>query len=895
MNCVELLKKFIEINQLGTDKIELVKDRINAFNDIAEDRSDVEYSNALLTSILIDSFNMNSENLKITTDYCIKKGLQIGRRHKKILLRYFNYRLSTDKDLFFKELSLENGSFDLLDIDEKINQIKAIDEEVALNQFMNMWNIALKNNDTKKMSDYLFAIYSKLHAYFNRNEMTNQELFNYNKPFIKNDISEDGIKELEEFCKSQTSAISFYDKYISILKKELQKMSLNNELEPVMNQIDFDELMQEKIKVLDRGGDLHYILTESYDAVYLRLNQQIYDLFKNKRDFLNYVLDCIQQAYRILTNNKVFAVEIDNIYDNKRNIKWLLYSYIGIFAERFIKTVEKRKFYAPDKICYEMFRVYGITVAKENQDEVKNKLLSYYKGDNSVEKDLFNLTNHSMSKEQFSAFLNEWKYVYYGFSFNDCFVIRGKKDIHEQYISKVQNDNKLLFIFYKYRMDERKIPCPVCSGLNVSGNSYPEIGHRSWECKNVICRSRSKSNRGKRYSFKTNYMQLGATNTDNENLISKEMIGKWRKDIVSINNHYEVYEMFIKYFSFPDEKILFINGDLNITELLSELGRDIYNISLIGNSDWYTTNKKKIPIDDALFENYFEKGSYINRFLRIKPDVSEKKDINETMNSESDAYIINGDSFEILHSMEPTSVAAAVTSPPYYNAREYSQWENIYLYYYDMFNIIRKVKNVLCDSGVFLYNIGDVNGNEMTIAKSNMGNKRLLLGAYTVLLFEKAGFELVDNYIWNKGEPQSKRSTNDGNFTPHYQKPVNCYEHMFLFKIKGNDLDINEEALPKEWGNFVVEFMPVYKINCKGENTLGHTAPFPENIPEFVTKTFGKAGKYILDPFLGSGTSIISAVKYGYRGVGIELSKEYAELARRRFAKELPGKKIKIV
>jgi DNA modification methylase len=73
------------------------------------------------------------------------------------------------------------------------------------------------------------------------------------------------------------------------------------------------------------------------------------------------------------------------------------------------------------------------------------------------------------------------------------------------------------------------------------------------------------------------------------------------------------------------------------------------------------------------------------------------------------------------------------------------------------------------------------------------------------------------------------------------------------------------------------------------------TAPFPENIPEFVTKTFGKAGKYILDPFLGSGTSIISAVKYGYRGVGIELSKEYAELARRRFAKELPGKKIKIV
>ena len=65
--------------------------------------------------------------------------------------------------------------------------------------------------------------------------------------------------------------------------------------------------------------------------------------------------------------------------------------------------------------------------------------------------------------------------------------------------------------------------------------------------------------------------------------------------------------------------------------------------------------------------------------------------------------------------------------------------------------------------------------------------------------------------------------------------------------------------------------------------TLGHTAPYPEDIPNFAAKVFGKKGKYILDPYLGSGTSIISAAKNKYIGVGVEFSAEYAELAKNRF------------
>ena len=118
---------------------------------------------------------------------------------------------------------------------------------------------------------------------------------------------------------------------------------------------------------------------------------------------------------------------------------------------------------------------------------------------------------------------------------------------------------------------------------------------------------------------------------------------------------------------------------------------------------------------------------------------------------------------------------------------------------------------------------------------------------------------------------------------------------MFIFKRRGDDLNINEHNIPDGWNNYVVDFMPVYKINSKGENTVGHTAPYPENIPNFASCVFGKKGKFILDPFLGSGTSIVSAVRNGYVGIGIECSHEYAELAKSRFEEDLPGKTVELV
>ena len=163
-----------------------------------------------------------------------------------------------------------------------------------------------------------------------------------------------------------------------------------------------------------------------------------------------------------------------------------------------------------------------------------------------------------------------------------------------------------------------------------------------------------------------------------------------------------------------------------------------------------------------------------------------------------------------------------------------------------------------------------------------MGNKRILLGAYTIHIFTAAGFELLDNILWDKGEPQSNRQKNDGKFTPFYQKPMNVYEHMFIFKKTGAPAIVSDDvksALPQGWENNIVPFSPVIKINSKGENTLGHTAPFPEDIPTFVSRVFTRSkDDIVLEPFAGSGTSLIAASNSDVKSLGIELCEEYVSL-----------------
>ncbi len=441
-----------------------------------------------------------------------------------------------------------------------------------------------------------------------------------------------------------------------------------------------------------------------------------------------------------------------------------------------------------------------------------------------------------------------------GFTFKDCFVLNNIKN----------NNYDLMIVFEKNQKDERKIICPTCFSKNIQGNSYPILNVKSWECNNVLCPDRSKYNRGKRFSYYS-YMRQNAM-INNQNEIPVDSVNKWHLDCLNVDNINDVFDMACRHYSLAGKKVDIISNSLKINNK-TYLSRKINIVN---------TN---IDYDKKLYSN-FNDSPFFKRYEYNKPHALKYKEVKKEVYP--GGYIYNGDSYEVLNHFKENSISAAITSPPYYNAKSYSQWDNIYCYLYDMKNIANEVYRVLENGGVYLFNIFDYFDNENNVALSAMGNKRMILGAYIIDLFTKIGFKLVGNIIWYKGEIQGNRSFNQGNYGPYYQAPLNCWEHIFVFSKGNANKKFND--LKSE----VKNIRPYIKY-IKGENILGHDAPFPLEIPELLISKLD-TNDIVLDPFAGSFTTGISAYNHKIKSVSIELSETYYKLCIDRITNVLKEK-----
>ena len=188
------------------------------------------------------------------------------------------------------------------------------------------------------------------------------------------------------------------------------------------------------------------------------------ELFSNNyEDGCNQVLGAIKEAYTALNNHCELAVFIPPIKALEKNIQWMLYSDIILYAEKHI--TEKI-----DKTYFRWKKIASITC-----DYIK-KIVPYNA---------------------------EFEVAYQGFVFKDCFVIKNEFEY------------SLLLILEKNERDERIINCPACYTKNIQGNSYPILNVKSWECENPLCPDRSKYNRGKRYAFSSLFRQYQILENNN--------------------------------------------------------------------------------------------------------------------------------------------------------------------------------------------------------------------------------------------------------------------------------------------------------------------------------------------------------------------------------------------
>lgn len=233
-------------------------------------------------------------------------------------------------------------------------------------------------------------------------------------------------------------------------------------------------------------------------------------------------------------------------------------------------------------------------------------------------------------------------------------------------------------------------------------------------------------------------------------------------------------------------------------------------------------------------------------------------------------------SCENMKDIPNNSLHLMITSPPYNVSKEYDDDLSLNEYLNLLKNCFTETYRVLVDGGRACINI------------ANIGRKPYIpLSDYVSKIMIEIGFNMRGEIIWNKSAGAGI-STAWGSFQSA-SNPIlrDVHEYILIFS-KGNykrERDKNEKEfrhdnITKE--EFIEWTKSVWTMNTESAKRIGHPAPFPEELPNRLIKLFSFTNDIVIDPFMGSGTTAIAAIKNNRNFVGYEINKEYINLANNR-------------
>lgn len=232
--------------------------------------------------------------------------------------------------------------------------------------------------------------------------------------------------------------------------------------------------------------------------------------------------------------------------------------------------------------------------------------------------------------------------------------------------------------------------------------------------------------------------------------------------------------------------------------------------------------------------------------------------------------IFNGDCLDIMKTLDDNSIDMVLTSPPYDNLREYDG------YTFPFEKIATELYRVLKESGVIVWVIGDavIDGSETGTSFRQ------------ALFFQSLGLKIHDTMIFEKNSSTFPARRGSNRYTQ-------IFEYMFVFSKGKPCVDLLCDK-PNKWAghkdfsgklkNPVPDFSPrtnIWKYTTSF-NGVKHPAPFPEQLAIDHLLSWSSEGDLIFDPFMGSGTTAIAAIKTNRRYIGSEISNNYYEIIMQR-------------
>ncbi|MBK9722833.1 MAG: site-specific DNA-methyltransferase [Saprospiraceae bacterium] len=270
----------------------------------------------------------------------------------------------------------------------------------------------------------------------------------------------------------------------------------------------------------------------------------------------------------------------------------------------------------------------------------------------------------------------------------------------------------------------------------------------------------------------------------------------------------------------------------------------------------------RINHDSSKFYN----SKLYNEIINIDEEIKEESAFPVGLNNS----IILG-SAENMKELPNNSIHLMITSPPYNVSKEYDDDLSLADYLKLLENSFRETYRVL------------VHGGRACINVANLGRKPYIpLSDYISKIMIDIGFKMRGEIIWNKAASASP-STAWGSWKSAANPTLRDIHEYILIFSKG---DYKRERLDREntieRDQFIEWTKSIWTMNAESARKIGHPAPFPEELPYRLIQLYSFKNDIILDPFIGAGTTAVSALKSDRRYVGYEIKKEYIDLANKR-------------
>jgi len=248
--------------------------------------------------------------------------------------------------------------------------------------------------------------------------------------------------------------------------------------------------------------------------------------------------------------------------------------------------------------------------------------------------------------------------------------------------------------------------------------------------------------------------------------------------------------------------------------------------------------------------------------------------------------LINGDARD-LSFLQDESIHLVITSPPYWNLKRYndnpSQLGHIDDYEHflgELRKVWEHVFRVLVPGGRLVCVVGDV-----CVSRRQFGRHLVFpLHSDISVICRRIGFDNLNPIVWHKIANASFEVENGSKFLGKPYEPnaiiKNDIEFILMQRKPGGYRKPTDEQrrLSKiDKKDFNKWFQQIWTI--PGASTRKHPAPFPIELATRLVRMFSFYGDTILDPFCGSGTSLIAALRNGRNGIGIEIDPEYCRMA----------------